>query len=299
MLRHYILLFSALTLLSAGCAVNSRTQMEANGISALSAEEIYTLLADRTLHLTSMDFDGKILFLQNGSLSAHNRDNQKDSGEWDITTDSELCIEFRTWFYGDRHCYTLFPDSKENSYIFFSANGARSYSAVQLRTTPEGLRPQKKKKKESYLKQKNSPAQPPEQVTSAVQAQPRQQPPGPLPSKEEMKHLLVKTARNCPECNLAGADLSRANLVEANLAGADLSGANLRGANLRRANLAGANLNRANLTLANLPGANLRGCNLENADFTKANLIKADFTQARTEGAVFNTTHLEGTIGLK
>lgn len=297
MLRHCILLFSALTLLSAGCAVNSRKQMEAKGGSALSAEEIYTLLSDRTLHLTSMDFDGKILFLQNGSLSAHNRNNQKDSGEWDITTDSELCIEFRTWFFGDRQCYTLFPDNKENSYIFFNANGARSYSAVQLRTTPTGLRPQKKRKTKSYLEQKNSSSTPTPKASSAVQK--NQQTPGPLPSKEEMKHLLTKTARNCPECNLAGADLSRANLVEANLAGADLSGANLRGANLRRANLAGANLSGANLTLANLPGANLRGCNLENADFSKANLIKADFTQARTEGAVFDTTHLEGTKGLK
>lgn len=297
MLRNHILFFTALTLLFAGCAVNSRNQMEAMGLSALSAEELYSLLADNTLHLTSTDFDGKILFLQSGSLSARNRDNEKDSGEWDITTDSELCIEFDTWFYGDRQCYTLFPDNKKDGYVFFTANGARSYNAIQLSSTPDGLRPPKKRKKESYLKQKQASDTPPRQATPAVQVQ--QQPPAPMPSKEEMKHLLVTTARNCPECNLAGADLSRANLVEANLAGADLSNANLRGANLRRANLAGANLSGADLTLANLPGANLRGCNLENADFSRANLIKADFTETRTEGAVFDTTHLEGTIGLQ
>lgn len=300
MLRHCILFLTALILLSAGCAVNSRKQIEAKGVAPLSAEELYTLLAGRTLHLTSTDFDGKILFLQNGSLSARNRDNQKDSGEWDITTDNELCIEFRAWLFGDRKCYTLFPDSKENSYIFFTTNGARSYSAVKLLSTPAGLTPTTKKKKESYLKQKHSSGDQPHQTsqTPAVQ-QVQQQAPGPLPSKEEMKHLLVKTASNCPECNLAGADLSRANLVEANLAGADLSGANLHGANLRRANLAGANLAGADLTLANMPGANLRDCNLKNADFSKANLIKANLTGARTEGAVFEKTHLEGTIGLK
>src|SRR6516165_9683142 len=49
--------------------------------------------------------------------------------------------------------------------------------------------------------------------------------------------LLAGRTKECPKCELAGANLKRLDL-----SGADLPGANLAGANLHRANLAGANL---------------------------------------------------------
>src|SRR6266568_2023029 len=59
--------------------------------------------------------------------------------------------------------------------------------------------------------------------------------------------LLAGRSKDCPKCDLAGANLKRLDLKEA-----DLAGANLARANLHRANLAGANLAGANLTGANL-----------------------------------------------
>lgn len=67
----------------------------------------------------------------------------------------------------------------------------------------------------------------------------------------------LTTERQCPGCDLAGADLSGLDAP-----GADLSGANLRGASLYKARLAGANLS----------NADLRGANLADADLTLANV---------------------------
>ena len=60
--------------------------------------------------------------------------------------------------------------------------------------------------------------------------------PAPPPSPEEVRHTLAYMAKNCPNCNLAGADLKGVDLATANLAGANLAGADLSRANLRRAN---------------------------------------------------------------
>lgn len=67
---------------------------------------------------------------------------------------------------------------------------------------------------------------------------------------------LLET-KNCPGCDLSGADLSGRNLAEADLSGANLRGANLENANLTNANLAGANLDNTNLFYAYLPGADV------------------------------------------
>ena len=74
--------------------------------------------------------------------------------------------------------------------------------------------------------------------------------------------FLAGQTRDCPGCNLAGAQLKRRNLAGANLAGANLAGAVfhravLRGANLSGADLTGANLNKSDLLQANLSGAKL------------------------------------------
>jgi uncharacterized protein YjbI with pentapeptide repeats len=66
--------------------------------------------------------------------------------------------------------------------------------------------------------------------------------------------------RECPGCDLTGADLSNRDL---------------RGANLMNANLAGANLTRADLTNATLYFADFRGANITGAKFGGARLTNA------------------------
>ena len=73
--------------------------------------------------------------------------------------------------------------------------------------------------------------------------------------KLSLQQLL--TVSHCVNCDLRGANLSKADLEEADLSGANLSKANLSGANLSRANLREANLREANLWRADLSWANL------------------------------------------
>ncbi len=65
---------------------------------------------------------------------------------------------------------------------------------------------------------------------------------------QQVQQLL--NTRECPGCDLRGADLRGAHLI-----GADLRKANLQGANLEEANLEGADLTDANLEGANLTGS--------------------------------------------
>lgn len=55
--------------------------------------------------------------------------------------------------------------------------------------------------------------------------------------EEEVRELLW--SKECPECDLRGANLSGADLNGADMRGADLSGADLSGADLRHAELTG------------------------------------------------------------
>ena len=87
----------------------------------------------------------------------------------------------------------------------------------------------------------------------------------------------AKATRDCSDCDLSSAFLSRAdlngaNLRKAKLSDADLSRANLIGAYLSYANLSGANLSDANLGGAILRGAYLSRANLRDADLSGANL---------------------------
>jgi len=102
---------------------------------------------------------------------------------------------------------------------------------------------------------------------------------------DEAKVEKLKNTRECPGCNLSGAELAHANLQRAHLNGANLQKANLAGADLRsaklvradlsEANLAGANLQRANLYHATFSGANLKGANLHMAVFMGSNFSGA------------------------
>ena len=55
--------------------------------------------------------------------------------------------------------------------------------------------------------------------------------------EEEVRELLW--SKECPECDLRGANLSGADLNGADIRGADLRGADLSGADLRHAEMAG------------------------------------------------------------
>jgi uncharacterized protein YjbI with pentapeptide repeats len=78
---------------------------------------------------------------------------------------------------------------------------------------------------------------------------------------QDAEAFLAGKTKDCPGCNLAGAQLKRRNLGGANLSGANLAGASFHRAVLRGANLSGADLTEANLNKTDLLQANLsRAC---------------------------------------
>ncbi len=89
------------------------------------------------------------------------------------------------------------------------------------------------------------------------------------------------TTKQCPDCDLRGAVLTRMDLQEANLQGADLSEAKL---------------NLTNLSKANLKNAVLRGAALGGADFAGADLRGVDLTDAQLAGAYLKEALLDQEI---
>ncbi len=297
--RLFLFQFIILILFLNSCTPGTQRQLVKEGQNPLSSEELFVLIADNSLHLEAFDFDGTFYFQKDGNLSGRDRLNNLDTGKWDISTEGQLCLKLRIWYYGDTKCYSVFSDQKPDSFIFFTENGARYYSAEYLTGDPQNLakqihKPNKKKFIRDQLAQEVQDGDSPGSKNISLT-------PAPPPSfSENDKNLaMTRLARNCPDCNLAGADLKRARLVEANLMGADLSEADFSGANLRRANLTGANLSGAKLITTNLSGAILVNSNLSNADFTGSNLIKANLTGANLDGATFTGAHLESIEGYK
>lgn len=92
-------------------------------------------------------------------------------------------------------------------------------------------------------------------------------------SAANLQQLL--DTKNCPRCDLVGANLS----------GKDLSGANLVDANLRGAILSDANLNQAILVGADLTGADVTGTNLSGANLLEAKLSAVNLKKADTRDA--------------
>ncbi len=107
---------------------------------------------------------------------------------------------------------------------------------------------------------------------------------------EDVKRLL--TTKDCPGCNLRGANLAKANLYFADLTGANLAGANLTGANLVGANLNDTNLVGANLSGAKLNGARMMGANLNGASLANANLLGANIINANLNGVQLSITKM-------
>ena len=266
-----LLLIALLT--AGGCSVNRQSQLVSQGQEPLAAETIKELVAGKSLNLTAIDFNAQVSFTAAGKLTAVDRLQNTDTGIWYINPANMLCLVFDRWYYGDQKCYRLFDNPVGDSYIFFTANGARYYTAKVLgesaaRQTDPNL-PEPPRPGDDQTDAAIDATTPPPPAPSPAVASP--------PSKEEMRRSLHKLARQCPACDLAYADLSGADLTGANLAGTNLTKSDLRGANLR--------------------GANLKGANLTNANLTGADLRDADCTGAITTGIIVDQARLNTSKG--
>jgi Pentapeptide repeats (8 copies) len=102
---------------------------------------------------------------------------------------------------------------------------------------------------------------------------------------DQREDFLAGRVKECPGCDLSGANFKRRDLTGANLAGANLRDANfhdarLIGAKLAGADFSGANLNKANLSRADAAGAKLNEAMLYGAILDAAKLAGADFSEA-------------------
>ncbi|WP_457577907.1 pentapeptide repeat-containing protein [Desulfomarina sp.] len=287
-----------------GCAPVNQNQIEASGQSPLTSRQLFDMVSNNSLHLETVDFDATLFFNTNGTLAAIDRLKSRDVGKWDVSSENQLCIKYRTWYYGDTKCYRVFPGGTEGKYIFFTENGARYCTAEFLTADPYNLSQQiGKTKGKQYLREQfvqkygrpvfNTPRKEKNGKAAADNRATKQH------RQKNKRDDLIRIARNCPDCNLRGINLKDANLIGANLKGANLEGADLSGANLRRADLSGANLTGARLVATSLAGAVLIDADLSNADLTGSNLIKAKLNNAVLNGTILDGANLESAEGYR
>lgn len=293
-------------LLLGGCGPKTvNTLVKEQGATQMSGHEILQLVKGNTLFLHSFNEDVHLYFDPSGKLFAKGLSTEKDKGKWDVSEGGELCLRMDTWWYGDLRCYSVYHVGDRDKVRLATHNGVLQYSAEQEQGDSKGLYLTTDQKKKSLRRSIRDDGQEGTSATSTTQRQPKEQPtlteerPRSDRSGTDTAATVEFMAKDCPNCNLAGADLGRADLIEAKLAGADLHGANLSMTNLRRADLQKANLRDAVLTYANLPGADLRGADLRGAKLKGANLIKADLTGAKLDGADLTEVLKEGAKGLK
>lgn len=263
------LLFSLI--LQTSCAPVSQKYYEKKEQFPLTKKQIEKKLRGQTVQLESIDFDAAVLFHDDMKITATNYAGDTDFGTWSLSDENLLCLGFHSWFYGDNRCYRIIEDN--NHLIFFTPNGALSYTGTLTKVNED------------------IPSPPHTQSVQVPAPQPE------IDRLETSKERFIRLARNCPDCNLSGVDLSNAQLNHANLAGANLSGVDFTNANLRQANLMGANLSGAKLIRANLPGANLSFTDLSNANLSGSNLIRANVTGATTTNTNVTGAHLESIQG--
>jgi hypothetical protein len=274
----------------------------------MTGQDILGLVKGNTLFLHSFNEDARLYFEPSGKVFAKDAaSTEKDKGNWDVSEGGELCFQMDKWWYGDLRCFTVYHIGDRDKVGLATGSGVLQYSAEQEQGDSKGLYSDAGQKKKSLRRsirdEKNDQDSP---ATVRETGREGQQKPTLTEERPDSGHGSKDTgatiefmARDCPGCNLAGADLGKADLIGAKLAGADLHSANLSMANLRRADLQKANLREAILTYANLPGADLRGADLRGAKLKGANLIKADLTGAKLEGADLTEVLKEGTKGLK
>jgi tetratricopeptide (TPR) repeat protein len=105
--------------------------------------------------------------------------------------------------------------------------------------------------------------------------------------------LRLMEQRQCPRCDLAGADL-----VHARLEDVDLRQARLQRANLGQARLDGARLSGADLSFTTLQGASLRGADLRGARLEGTDLRQADLAGALLDPGALARAHWQGARGV-
>ncbi len=292
---------AACLLFLAGCAPMTENSIKEKGWISLSSKQIFDLVAGNSMKLQSSGFNGKLFLRKDGKLHAKDYSGIQDSGIWDINKENRLCFKFTKWNFGDVRCYSIYTKEGTGSYRFTTPNGAIHFQARITGGDPAKLgRKLKQSGSSQYLRSEFAGETEPAvktHVSSSVTTSYKEQ--RYSPPKEEIEQSVKKLAKNCPGCNLAGLDLTKASLIGAMLEGAKLKGADLTRANLRRAKLKGADLSGALLINTNMPGADLRDCDLHGANLTGANLIRADLTGADTAGAIFTGALLEGVKGYR
>lgn len=287
MTHGYKYLALLLGLMVTGCAAANKDQLINDGKTLMDKQQIADLFAQGPLRLESADFDGTVTFTADGKLQAKNLNKAVDTGKWELADGNMVCLKFSSWYYGDKKCYQII-ENDPGEYVFFTANGARYYTAHVQKDVKEDESDTVKSENQDESGDKSSSE--PQASPSANSAS---------NAETDINSSFSQVAQNCPGCNLGGINLSNSNLASANLAGTDLSGTNLSGASLRGAHLEKANLSHANLSKANLTGANLAGANLDSADLRGANLSRADLTDANMKNAVTNGAVLQNTKGLR
>jgi hypothetical protein len=265
-----------LTITLFGCGTEHMDAAVENGAHKLSGHEIRKLLTGSTVKSSGYGDEAEIKYLDSGKLSAKNMDKDKDVGLWSVDDQERLCLKFRKWGQGDKICYWIYQDGEK--YKQFNKSGLLTYTFT---VTEHGANFQEQYDNDRMrgitYSEKEGITTPQSIHSGSKSATVKTKISVPLPpaSPADLRFITRKTARNCPGCNLAHAQLSGANLLNANLEGANLAGADLSAAILRHANLRGANLYKASLRGANLSGADLTGANLTGTDLTDTNLAGA------------------------
>lgn len=298
-----LLILSCLVLCGCGpTTVNSLVKEK--GAQQLPASDVLTLVKGNTLFIRSFSDETYLYFEPSGQLFARTATTDKDKGKWDVSETGELCFRMEKWWYGDLRCFQVYGVAGSNKVHLASGSGVLQYSGEQQagdgKQLYAGSDRRKKNLRRSISKQQEEadPGAPTGERAARRPSITEERPKSDADNKDT-EATIEWMAKDCPGCNLAGADLGKAELVGAKLAKADLHGANLSMANLRRADLQGANLRDAILTYTNLPGADLRGADLRGAVLKGANLIRADLTGAKLEGADLTEVLREGVKGLK
>lgn len=288
-----------------GCSpATVKNLTEQAGARQIAAKEVLALVEGNTLLISSHEEDSYLFFDTSGRLFGKDIHANKDTGKWDVSDSGELCLRMSKWWYGDLKCYNVFQEPGNGKIHLATSSGVIAFSAGYFTGDSQNLYFAAATKRKSIRKSARKPDQVEEETESAVHTSSVEQPTADYTisskyAKQDLRSTMVSTAKNCPDCNLAGADFPKANLIQANLKGANLNSANLKMANLRRADLRDADLRNADLSYANLPGADLRNADLRGTNLRGANLIRAKLTGANLTGAVLEDALTEGAIGLK